>query len=48
MIVLDSVPVQYSAQPTNEIVYLRMVSFLDAVPEELKLYIPLFTSVITK
>lgn len=44
----DGIPVQYSAQPTNEVTYIKMVSFLDQVPEEMKLYVPLFTNVITK
>ena len=45
---LDDVPVQYSEQPTNEVAYIKMMSFLDEVPEEMKLYVPLFTNVITK
>ena len=45
---LDDVPVQYSKQPTNEVAYIKMMSFLDEVPEEMKLYVPLFTNVITK
>lgn len=44
----DGISVQCSAQPTNEVTYIKMVSFLDQVPEEMKIYIPLFTNVITK
>ncbi|XP_053386243.1 presequence protease, mitochondrial-like [Mercenaria mercenaria] len=44
----DGIPVQYSAQPTNEVTYIKMVSFLDQVPMEMKVYVPLFTNVITK
>ncbi|WAR10315.1 CYM1-like protein [Mya arenaria] len=44
----DGIPVFSTCQPTNEVVYLRMMSFLDKVPEEMKIYIPLFTSVITR
>ncbi|NP_001039262.1 presequence protease, mitochondrial precursor [Xenopus tropicalis] len=42
------VPVQYCAQPTNGMVYFRAVSSLNTLPEELKPYVPLFCSVITK
>lgn len=45
---IDDIPAQYSEQPTNEVAYIKMMSFLDAVPEEMKLYVPLFTDVITK
>ena len=45
---IDNLPVQYSEQPTNEVAYIKMMSFLDAVPEEMKIYVPLFTNVITK
>ncbi|XP_060572656.1 presequence protease, mitochondrial-like, partial [Ruditapes philippinarum] len=44
----DGIPVQYSAQPTNQVAYIKMVSFLDQVPEEMKIYVPLFTNIITK
>ncbi|MEE6467170.1 hypothetical protein FKM82_007157 [Ascaphus truei] len=42
------VPVQYCAQPTNGMVYFRAVSSLNTLPEELKPYVPLFCSVVTK
>ena len=45
---IDNIPIQFSEQPTNEVAYIKMMSFLDAVPEEMKLYVPLFTNVITK
>ncbi|XP_050793328.1 presequence protease, mitochondrial-like [Gopherus flavomarginatus] len=44
----DEIPVQYCAQPTNGMVYFRAVSSLNTLPEELKPYVPLFCSVITK
>ncbi|XP_068091898.1 presequence protease, mitochondrial isoform X2 [Hyperolius riggenbachi] len=42
------VPVQYCAQPTNGMVYFRAVSSLNYLPEDLKSYVPLFCSVLTK
>ncbi|XP_023580780.1 presequence protease, mitochondrial isoform X1 [Trichechus manatus latirostris] len=42
------IPVQYCAQPTNGMVYFRAFSSLNTLPEELKLYVPLFCSVLTK
>ncbi|KAM5156938.1 presequence protease, mitochondrial isoform 1-T2 [Mantella aurantiaca] len=42
------VPIQYCAQPTNGMVYFRAVSSLNTLPEELKPYVPLFCSVVTK
>ncbi|XP_060104091.1 presequence protease, mitochondrial [Heteronotia binoei] len=44
----EDVPVQYCAQPTNGMVYFRAVSSLNTLPEELRPYVPLFCSVITK
>ncbi|XP_068843300.1 presequence protease, mitochondrial isoform X2 [Capricornis sumatraensis] len=41
-------PVQYCAQPTNGVVYFRAFSSLNALPEELRPYVPLFCSVLTK
>ncbi|KAL5006088.1 hypothetical protein ScPMuIL_017246 [Solemya velum] len=41
-------PLQVCIQPTNEVVYLRMISNMAAVPMELKPYVPLFCEVITK
>nr|DBA25108.1 TPA: hypothetical protein GDO54_012678 [Pyxicephalus adspersus] len=42
------IPIQYCAQPTNGMVYFRAVSSLNTLPEELKPYVPLFCSVVTK
>lgn len=42
------VPVQYCAQPTNGMVYFRAFSSLNSLPEELRPYVPLFCSVLTK
>uniref|UniRef100_A0A4W5QMC7 Pitrilysin metalloproteinase 1 n=1 Tax=Hucho hucho TaxID=62062 RepID=A0A4W5QMC7_9TELE len=42
------VPVQYCEQPTNGMVYFRAMCSLNTLPEDLKLYVPLFCSVITK
>nr|KAF6501925.1 pitrilysin metallopeptidase 1 [Molossus molossus] len=42
------VPVQYCAQPTNGVVYFRAFSSLNTLPEELRPYVPLFCSVLTK
>ncbi|KAK6492234.1 presequence protease [Huso huso] len=42
------VPVQYCAQPTNGMVYFRAMCSLNTLPEELKIYVPLFCNVITK
>uniref|UniRef100_A0A671YQP3 Pitrilysin metallopeptidase 1 n=1 Tax=Sparus aurata TaxID=8175 RepID=A0A671YQP3_SPAAU len=42
------VPVQYCEQPTNGLVYFRAMCSLNTMPEELRLYVPLFCSVITK
>ncbi|XP_054847868.1 presequence protease, mitochondrial isoform X2 [Eublepharis macularius] len=44
----EDVPVQYCAQPTNGMVYFRAVCSLNTLPEELRPYVPLFCSVITK
>ncbi|XP_012520350.1 PREDICTED: presequence protease, mitochondrial, partial [Propithecus coquereli] len=41
-------PVQYCAQPTNGVVYFRAFCSLDTLPEELRPYVPLFCSVLTK
>ncbi|KAG8013806.1 Presequence protease, partial [Nibea albiflora] len=43
-----SVPVQYCEQPTNGLVYFRAMCSLNSLPQDLKLYVPLFCSVITK
>ncbi|TRY56080.1 hypothetical protein DNTS_017927 [Danionella cerebrum] len=42
------VPVQYCEQPTNGMVYFRALCSLNSLPEDLKIYVPLFCSVITK
>ncbi|XP_038611635.1 presequence protease, mitochondrial [Tachyglossus aculeatus] len=42
------VPIQYCAQPTNGVVYFRAFSSLNTLPEELRPYVPLFCSVLTK
>lgn len=42
------VPVQYSEQPTNGLTYFKGVSSLSLIPDELKIYVPLFCSVVTK
>uniref|UniRef100_A0AAQ5Y5W7 Presequence protease, mitochondrial n=1 Tax=Amphiprion ocellaris TaxID=80972 RepID=A0AAQ5Y5W7_AMPOC len=42
------VPVQYCEQPTNGLVYFRAMCSLNTLPDDLKLYVPLFCSVITK
>ncbi|XP_047610451.1 presequence protease, mitochondrial isoform X1 [Phacochoerus africanus] len=42
------VPVQCCAQPTNGLVYFRAFASLNSVPEELRPYVPLFCSVLTK
>lgn len=42
------VPVQYCAQPTNGMVYFRAISSLNTLPEDLRPYVPLFCSVLTK
>ncbi|XP_034558325.1 presequence protease, mitochondrial [Notolabrus celidotus] len=42
------VPVQFCEQPTNGLVYFRAMCSLNTLPEDLRLYVPLFCSVITK
>uniref|UniRef100_A0AAY4AM07 Presequence protease, mitochondrial n=1 Tax=Denticeps clupeoides TaxID=299321 RepID=A0AAY4AM07_9TELE len=42
------VPVQYCEQPTNGMVYFRALCSLNSLPEDLRDYVPLFCSVITK
>ncbi|XP_070700808.1 presequence protease, mitochondrial [Pempheris klunzingeri] len=42
------IPVQYCEQPTNGLVYFRAMCSLNTLPEDLKLYVPLFCSVITQ
>ncbi|XP_041374420.1 presequence protease, mitochondrial-like isoform X2 [Gigantopelta aegis] len=44
----NGLPVMYSAQPTNEVTYVGFVSSIDDVPSHLKMYVPLFCSIITK
>lgn len=42
------IPVQYCEQPTNGMVYFRAMCNLNSLPEDLKIYVPLFCSIITK
>lgn len=42
------VPIQYCEQPTNGMVYFRAMCNLNTLPEDLKIYVPLFCSVINK
>lgn len=42
------IPVQYTEQPTNGLTYFRATSNLSMVPDHLKIYVPLFASVVTK
>lgn len=42
------VPVQYCEQPTNGMVYFRAMCNLNTLPEDLKIYVPLFCNIITK
>ncbi|XP_077368737.1 presequence protease, mitochondrial [Festucalex cinctus] len=42
------VALQLCEQPTNGLVYFRAMCSLNTLPEDLKLYVPLFCSVITK
>ncbi|KAM9844455.1 presequence protease, mitochondrial [Aulostomus maculatus] len=44
----EGVPVQYCEQPTNGLVYFRAMCSLNTLPEDLRQYVPLFCSVITK
>ncbi|KAL4624653.1 presequence protease, mitochondrial-like isoform X1 [Arapaima gigas] len=44
----SGVPVQYCQQPTNGLVYFRALCSLNTLPEDLKPYVPLFCSVITR
>ncbi|XP_044075003.1 presequence protease, mitochondrial [Siniperca chuatsi] len=44
----EGIPVQYCEQPTNGLVYFRAMCSLNTLPEELRPYVPLFCSVITK
>lgn len=41
------IPVQYCEQPTNGMVYFRAMCSLNTLPEDLRLYVPLFCNVIT-
>uniref|UniRef100_A0A2I4CMQ5 Presequence protease, mitochondrial n=1 Tax=Austrofundulus limnaeus TaxID=52670 RepID=A0A2I4CMQ5_AUSLI len=42
------VPVQYCEQPTNGLVYFRAMCSLNTLPEDLRVYVPLFCSVVTR
>lgn len=48
LISTGGVPVQYCEQPTNGLVYFRAMCSLNTLSEDLRLYVPLFCSVITK
>ncbi|EHH18853.1 hypothetical protein EGK_19412, partial [Macaca mulatta] len=48
VVLTGDIPVQYCAQPTNGMVYFRAFSSLNTLPEELRPYVPLFCSVLTK
>uniref|UniRef100_A0A3Q1EMH6 Presequence protease, mitochondrial n=1 Tax=Acanthochromis polyacanthus TaxID=80966 RepID=A0A3Q1EMH6_9TELE len=48
MSLTGGVPVQYCEQPTNGLVYFRAMCSLNSLPDNLKPYVPLFCSVITK
>lgn len=45
---LSGVPIQISVQPTNEVSYFRALVDTSSVPADLKPYLPVFTSVLTK
>lgn len=45
---LGDIPVQVSVQPTNEVSYFRAMLDTSVVPADLKPYLPVFTSVLTK
>ena len=42
------VSVQYSEQPTNNITYFRALSGISLLPDDLKVYVPLFCNAITQ
>lgn len=44
----EGVPVQYCEQPTNGLIYFRAMCSLNSLPEDLRLYVPLFCNIITK
>jgi Zn-dependent M16 (insulinase) family peptidase len=44
----DGVPVQYSEQLTNNLTYFRALSGISLLPEDLKVYVPLFCTAITQ
>ncbi|XP_065906804.1 presequence protease, mitochondrial-like isoform X4 [Dysidea avara] len=45
---IDAVPVQLAKQPTNGITYFRAVASITSLPDELKIYVPLFCNVLTQ
>ena len=47
-ITADAVPIQLAEQPTNGIAYFRAISSITSLPDELKVYVPLFCSVVTQ
>ncbi|XP_015767644.1 PREDICTED: presequence protease, mitochondrial-like [Acropora digitifera] len=42
------VPVQYCEQPTNGITYFRAISSISDIPEDLRIYLPLFCYILTR
>ena len=42
------VPVQYCEQPTNGITYFRAISSISDIPEDLRVYLPLFCYILTR
>ncbi|CAG8808957.1 28124_t:CDS:2, partial [Dentiscutata erythropus] len=45
--VLEDCPVQWRTTATNGITYFRMISKIDGLPNELKIYLPLFAQALT-
>jgi len=47
-LMICNTPVQVSVQPTNEVSYFRALIDTSSIPADLKPYLPIFTSVLTK
>ncbi|CAG8655750.1 15310_t:CDS:2, partial [Dentiscutata heterogama] len=45
--VLEDCPIQWRTTATNGITYFRMISKIDGLPDELKIYLPLFAQALT-
>ena len=45
---VDAVPIQLAEQPTNGITYFRAISSITSLPDDLKIYVPLFCNVLTQ